>query len=65
MTTQATPSSPAPPRPAIRFDQRPMLVFWETTRACLLACKHCRASATTQATPGGPSPAGTLTNISA
>ena len=34
------------------FAQRPMLVFWETTRACLLACRHCRASATTQAPPG-------------
>jgi radical SAM protein len=29
-----------------------MLVFWETTRACLLACRHCRASATTDAPPG-------------
>jgi radical SAM protein len=29
-----------------------MLVFWETTRACRLACRHCRASATTQAPPG-------------
>jgi radical SAM protein len=29
-----------------------MLVFWETTRACGLACKHCRASATLQALPG-------------
>lgn len=29
-----------------------MLVFWETTQACLLACRHCRASATTQAPPG-------------
>jgi radical SAM protein len=29
-----------------------MLVFWETTRACLLACRHCRASATAQALPG-------------
>ncbi len=29
-----------------------MLVFWETTRACLLACRHCRASATTEAPPG-------------
>jgi radical SAM protein len=29
-----------------------MLVFWETTRACLLACKHCRASATPGALPG-------------
>ncbi len=29
-----------------------MLVFWETTRACLLACRHCRASATPHAWPG-------------
>jgi radical SAM protein len=29
-----------------------MLVFWETTRACLLACRHCRASATAKAPPG-------------
>jgi radical SAM protein len=29
-----------------------MLVFWETSRACLLACRHCRASATARALPG-------------
>jgi radical SAM protein len=29
-----------------------MLVFWETTRTCLLACRHCRASATIQPPPG-------------
>ena len=34
------------------FAERPMLVFWETTRACLLACRHCRASATPGAWPG-------------
>jgi AdoMet-dependent heme synthase len=39
-------------RPSVDFSQRPMLVFWETTRACLLACRHCRASATTQPPPG-------------
>ena len=39
-------------RSSVDFSQRPMLVFWETTRACLLACRHCRASATTQAPPG-------------
>ncbi len=27
------------------FSERPVLVFWETTRACPLACAHCRASA--------------------
>ena len=39
-------------RTLVDFGQRPMLVFWETTRACLLACRHCRASATTQPPPG-------------
>lgn len=27
------------------FDQAPLLVIWETTRSCALACRHCRASA--------------------
>ena len=29
----------------INFAERPMLVYWETTQACPLACRHCRASA--------------------
>jgi AdoMet-dependent heme synthase len=35
-------------RSALDFERRPLLVFWETTRACLLACAHCRASAMSQ-----------------
>lgn len=33
--------------PTRRFDfqESPLLVIWETTRACALACRHCRASA--------------------
>ncbi len=31
--------------PVLDFDRRPILVFWETTRACELACRHCRAEA--------------------
>lgn len=27
------------------FDERPMVVIWEMTRACALACRHCRAEA--------------------
>ena len=27
------------------FSQNPMLVYWEMTQACGLACKHCRAEA--------------------
>lgn len=37
---------------AIDYAQRPMLVFWEVTRSCQLACQHCRASATPAALPG-------------
>jgi radical SAM protein len=33
------------------FDDRPLLVFWEATKACDLSCFHCRASA--QPEPGG------------
>ena len=29
----------------MNFDQAPMLVIWEVTQACDLACVHCRASA--------------------
>ena len=29
----------------MNFDQSPMLVIWEVTQACDLACVHCRASA--------------------
>lgn len=36
----------------VDFARRPMLVFWETTRSCQLACRHCRASATPHALPG-------------
>ena len=36
----------------VDLDRRPMLVFWETTRACLLACRHCRASAQPEPLPG-------------
>jgi radical SAM protein len=37
---------------ALDFSQRPLLVFWETTRACPLACRHCRADAIPRALPG-------------
>ena len=31
---------------------RPFLVIWECTRACPLACRHCRADAQTQRQAG-------------
>ena len=32
-------------RPPLDFNQQPFIVIWETTRACDLACVHCRAKA--------------------
>jgi len=32
-------------RRVMNFDRAPRLVFWETTKACPLACVHCRAIA--------------------
>ena len=51
---------PAAGRPALDLNSRPILVFWETTKACGLACRHCRASAIAEplrgelTTGGGP-----------
>lgn len=39
-----TPRSPLP-RPPVDFGRAPFLVIWEVTRACALACVHCRADA--------------------
>jgi radical SAM protein len=36
----------------VDLNSRPILVFWETTRACGLACRHCRASAIAEPLPG-------------
>ncbi len=37
-----------PPR---NFSSNPMLVYWEMTQSCGLACKHCRAEAMSQPHP--------------
>ncbi len=34
------------------FSQAPFFVCWETTKACLLACRHCRARAIRRSLPG-------------
>ncbi|WP_237265299.1 TIGR04053 family radical SAM/SPASM domain-containing protein [Thermoplasma sp. Kam2015] len=34
------------------FNSKPLLIFWETTKACGLKCEHCRASAILEALPG-------------
>lgn len=33
------------------FNQTPLVVIWELTRACALACKHCRAEANPHRSP--------------
>ena len=38
--------------PRVSFARRPILVFWETTVACPLSCRHCRASAVHDPLPG-------------
>ncbi|MEM0135838.1 MAG: radical SAM protein, partial [Thermoplasmatales archaeon] len=35
----------------IDYNSKPILIFWETTKACDLACKHCRASALLEGLP--------------
>jgi radical SAM protein len=35
----------------MNFDQAPLLVIWEVTQACDLACVHCRASAQSERHP--------------
>ncbi len=37
---------------AMNFNERPILVFWELTKACKLKCKHCRAEAIPEPLPG-------------
>jgi len=39
-------------RTLTRYEHAPHLVFWETTKACSLACGHCRASAQFGPLPG-------------
>src|SRR5947209_5550074 len=36
----------------MNFDQSPLLVIWETTKACDLACSHCRRSVQSSIDPG-------------
>ena len=36
----------------VDFQQQPLLLIWEVSRACALACQHCRASAIDWRDPG-------------
>jgi radical SAM protein len=44
-------SRPKPELLSVDFDERPFTVAWEITRACALACVHCRAEAQPQPHP--------------
>ena len=44
MVITQSPSPTINPR-SCNFSQNPMLVYWEMTQACMLACRHCRAEA--------------------
>ncbi len=37
---------------SIDLNERPLILFWELTRACALACRHCRAVAQPRPHPG-------------
>ncbi len=41
---------------SLRFDRAPRRVYWEVTRACDLACRHCRAEAAPEPDPTELSP---------
>ena len=41
----------------LRFERAPRRVYWEMTRACDLACRHCRAEAAAEPDPVEPDPA--------
>lgn len=47
------------------YPERPLRVYWEVTRACDLACRHCRASARPDPHPDTLSPLAGLTLIAA
>jgi len=42
---------PNPMLPPFDFSRSPFIVIWETTRACALACVHCRADAIPRRNP--------------
>jgi AdoMet-dependent heme synthase len=50
-STASAPATAAPPGGAIDFGRQPFLVIWEVTRACALACVHCRADAIARRDP--------------
>lgn len=53
MTTTTQPHGIGAVRPENwAYDRAPMIVYWELTNACGLACRHCRATAMPDPAPG-------------
>ena len=53
MTTSTHPHAIGAVRPENwAYDRAPMIVYWELTNACGLACRHCRATAMPDPAPG-------------
>jgi radical SAM protein len=52
LSSTPLPGNAGQPRGRVDFDQAPFLVLWELTRACNLACRHCRAKAIRSRDPG-------------
>ncbi|MBM4437356.1 MAG: TIGR04053 family radical SAM/SPASM domain-containing protein [Actinobacteria bacterium] len=51
-TARGLPLRGARPPVAVDYNQSPFVVAWEVTRACALACQHCRAEAQPRRHPG-------------
>ncbi len=51
ITSNAPPAAVSPAPSAYRFDRAPLRIYWEVTRSCDLACRHCRADAMPEADP--------------
>jgi radical SAM protein len=51
MITAAGPNARPHSGKPLDYSQNPMIVYWEMTQACPLACRHCRAEAVTMPHP--------------
>ncbi len=51
-TTHAVGIGSVRPNAEWAYERAPMIIYWELTNACGLACRHCRATAMPDAAPG-------------
>lgn len=52
MTTHAAGIGSVKPNELWAYERAPMIIYWELTNACGLACRHCRATAQPEPAPG-------------